>query len=385
MLKVKINLSAQLSLTILVLFIKNIGSIAGIASKGLSSIGTLAAPFYILSHIKKFKVTEFIIIGTGVLFYVYEPYSIRVFLSLIIISLLFGSIKERNIDLDSLVLKIFLICIAGFLVLGLSISSFYDPYWFGNRYKFIYEDATLLGVYLIPLIALSLYYSLIVKSMAKIIYRAIFVLLFVCLILTYSRMYVFIGIAIVGFYVFFYNKKIFRFFTAALSVALIYFAFKIDWNSLLYSLRVIGDEGGLNLTGRGFIWDMFFSHFKQLEVWQLFTPTVSQHLYKLNLELGAEGHSVVENSYFMTFLCGGIIGVILLLWVIVSNIITNKFFSNPYSLFILISIMVVWYFDDSLGFPYSVFNQFFALYIINSIEKSKKDAAELEKVKINVR
>lgn len=196
-------------------------------------------------------------------------------------------------------------------------------------------------------------------------------------------MYIFLGVILIGSYIFFYKKKLFRYFIGILTIVLIYFAFKIDWDSLLYSLRIVGDDGGFNLTGRGFIWDMFFTHFNNLNWWNMFTPSVSQHLYKLNLELGAEGHSVVENSYFMTFLCGGFVGIVLLLWIVIVNVIKNRLVEKPFTFIFLFATMVVWLFDDSLGFPYSVFSQFFALYVVSQIENKMNEKSVVESIKTN--
>lgn len=366
------KLTLNINFSAITLIIKNVGSVLSLMSSNLAVIGSLAAPFFIFLNIKRFRTFEFIVIIVGFLFYFLDSYSIRVFLSVIIISLMFRSMEKQEMELNSVLFKLLFIGMTLLIFAGLGVSSFYDAYWFGNRYKSFYEDATLLGVYLLPFLSMGVYYFLNSNGLKKKFYLICLALLSICLIMTFSRMYIFLGGVMLVLFLFYYKRKVFNSIVILLSLAVIYLLFKIDWNSVFYSMRLVGDDGGFNLTGRGFIWDMFFRHASGLSSWQWFIPTVSDHLNKLNLELGAEGHSVVENSYYMVFLCGGVLGLILLFVVLMKNIVKNRLTKMPMTIIYLSSIMIVWFFDDSLGFPFSVFCQFFSLFVIFNVEKRLK-------------
>jgi O-antigen ligase len=351
-----------------------IGSLLAVVGKSSAIVAFL---FYAKQLLKSKMFFAYSIVS--LMFFLIEPFSFRVYVSIGLIEL-GRRLINSNDEVFNKQWYIFLVIISLAILAGTFVSGFYDEYWYGRKYKFIYNDANNFGPYVAFYLSLALFFS--IKKTKPIVPLALAAVLLYSLVLTLGRMYISIGVMLVLAYLFIRNKKIFSIVLAAVIIFVIGFViFYIDVFETL-SARLFTSDGSIHLSGRDTLWGIFYEYREGLSFFEYFIPTKSKFDALSLMYLPPEGHSVVENSYYASFIGSGVIGflmfIICQLRLVIALVRKRLFITSFFCLY----YYLIWFFDDSAIYPISILHQVFTIVALGLIEdKIKKDRITNEGVR----
>lgn len=302
--------------------------------------------------------------------------SLRILLTISLFFIFFNFISQPNEILSDILFYLVLIISIG-MVIGLFIPSYYVTTEY--KYKFIYNDPNNFGPYASAYMAILMYfYFKFQNTLKKILIMTVILGVYFAISQLKGRLYGFIGTLEMFFFLYLIYKSNMskKLFSVLLATFMYLFLgllnnihIEIPFIEFLNEHQNQNIDNITSLTGRDSLWKAFAEHVDDTSFSSLLYGSTYASYAPIVLKYTSDStHSYVENSYFVTILFGGLLSLLVVLILQIRLLFLLYRFQGKLVIIFASLYYIVFFFDDSLIYPISIFHQLLSIYALFQME-----------------
>lgn len=367
-------MSLKSILLVIPIFIKNFFDLI----LGVNQISSSATLVFLAFGIRIIFFNRFYILSLLLLLplVLIDPLALRILITITVLFVFISLFKyKENYISNSLQWLIMLLAVA--IILGLMFPNCYV----NEKYKFIYNDPNNFGPYAVSYISILMYtFFQALNQKYKYFLIALIAGIYISILAIKGRLYGSVVELEMAFFIWMLIKdkntpKITtNLFIILLLTGTLVWIQSIGINLLGFitnSTSELITQEAISTTGRTALWYAFIENLNSYP----FHDLVYGSIYKTYVPLAESAtfhsttHSYVENSYLAIFLFGGLIPTLFIL-TLLAYVLILLIKQKVYLTFIIAGwFYVIFFFDDSLVYPISVYHQMLTVYVFFQMEK----------------